>query len=216
MITKNSFTLLYKSILPMTVMSLLIFGSGGAAKSNIGLSIKQESPGAERKIQRQHHRNMPPETTVAITEIRNLQGPNWLRELEIEAQNNTYKPIYFLNIDLHFPDIPRKLSFGAMRRYVIPLRYGRWELMKFGEFATTEDTPINPGEKYVFKIPESLCKGLEHSLAERNIPISIIKKIYINIYRINFGDGTGFRMGAPFSYNKNSRNNSIAKRSASF
>jgi hypothetical protein len=72
------------------------------------------------------------------------------------------------------------------------LLYGRLELLQRDQIATSEDAPIKPGERYTFKIPEPKWKGLKSELARRNIPESIIKRVWIEVPSLLFGDGSGF------------------------
>lgn len=158
----------------------------------------------ERKAQIEHASQMPEATTVSISAIRNLQSEQWHRDLEIEVQNNSAKPIYHLEVDLYLPEIDTTEADGVPRHYAFPLIFGRKELMKRGNYATSTDVAISPGGKEVFRIPEPYWKGLESFLSEKNIPISKVKNFRIRIYSVSFGDGTGFKMGRPFSLKQGS------------
>lgn len=158
----------------------------------------------ERKAQIEHASQMPEATTVSISAIRNLQSEQWHRDLEIEVQNNSAKPIYHLEVDLYLPEIDTTEADGVPRHYAFPLIFGRKELMKRGNYATSTDAAISPGGKEVFRIPEPYWKGLESFLSEKNIPISKVENLRIRIYSVSFGDGTGFKMGRPFSLKQGS------------
>jgi hypothetical protein len=156
---------------------------------------------------------MPEKSTVEVSAIRNLQGDHWLRDLEIEVQNNSGKPIYHIEIDIDFPEIVSTELDGVSRSLIIPLNFGRNALMNRGEYATSTDRSIQPGEKYVFKIPEANRKAIESYLAERNILMSVITKVTVRIYGLSFGDGTGFEIGVPF-FNKQALNQQVDSRKA--
>ncbi len=176
-------------LLVLVVFGLLIAASGKIVSSS-NPAITQTPVGEERKSNVEIARGLP----VTVTSVKNLQNENWLKDLEIEVQNNSTKPIYCLTVYLRFPDIPETTEVdGIPRGYVFLLLYGRPELYKGVETATSEDVPIKPGERYVFRIPESQWKGLKSELARRNIPESIIKRIRIQVPTLIFGDGSGFR-----------------------
>src|SRR5262249_34546493 len=148
-----------------------------SATANVNPIGIQSSPVGPRKVLIQHSKQMPEESTVAISEIRNLQGDQFLGELEIEVQNNSSKPIFHLEIDMTFPELVTTELDGIARTFIIPLNFGRHTLMKHGEFAAPAEKSIQPGERYVFKIPEPDLKGIEDHLTKRNIPASSITRI---------------------------------------
>ena len=87
---------------------------------------------------------------------------------------------------------------GVSRYLAIKLTYGRRSLMK-EERPTLNDTRIEPGGTYVFKIPQGNRQYLEEGLASGRVPASAVSKIYIRVYALGFGDGTGFYAGGvPF------------------
>lgn len=141
-------------------------------------------------------------TAVAVVDVRNLDDQNWLERFELEVKNISGKPIYQLEIDMDFPDLVSTELDGVPRGLVIPLMYGRYDLTMEGNFATSDDKPIRPGEKHIFTIPESSSSWLEPRLAAGTIPESAVRRIRIEIYALSFGDGTGFKAGAPFSFRK--------------
>jgi hypothetical protein len=99
-------------------LSLLMI-KGKAARHNLSLTPSQAPTSEERRAKVTRSRHMPPESTIAITQIRNLNGKNWLQELEIEVQNNSLKPIYYINLVLSFPDIPARPFAGTSFRYLM-------------------------------------------------------------------------------------------------
>lgn len=157
---------------------------------NVGprnLSVESKKPAlpasAERVIENQLPRHLP-----IKVELKNLDKEPLLRNLEVKVTNTSNKPIYFLRLAIALPDVlsPDDSPIG------FPLRYGRAELVHFGEPLRPEDTPIQPGESYVFKIPESDMEAFESGAASANLAHSEIRRVYLFFGQINFGDGTGF------------------------
>ena len=198
----------YKSSLVMASFALLLFSSDSSSRSSTNSQITKAPVTEERTFKVLSSPRMRASNPVEIAEVRNLKSENWLQNLEIEIENKSSKPIYFLHIVLSFPDVPLRPIEGALRNQVITLEYGNPRLMKRNEFTTSEDVPINPNEKFTFKIPESKWKGFEAVLAESNIQKSSIKTINIRIYKLSYGDGTGWKLGGvPFSKSKVPRDN---------
>lgn len=182
--------------------SMLILASNGTAKLYPDESGMQGAPVEGRRVEVEKLPRMPAESTVGIVAIRNLQNEHWIRDLEVEVQNNSARPIYYLRIVLSYPDIPRTSDMdGVERGIVTSLEYGRRELLDVYQRATSEDKPIRPGERYVLRHSEPIWKGLEDFLAEKDIPQSATKRIRLRMRTFSFGDGTGYRGGAPFPAN---------------
>ena len=139
---------------------------------------------------------------VAVVDVRNLDDQNWLERFELEVKNISSKPIYHLEIDLIFLDVVITELDGLPRTLVMPLMYGRYDLTKEGNFATSDDKSIKPGESYVFTIPELYRSGLEIRLTAGTIPESAVKRFSIRVDSLSFGDGTGFTSTVPFSFRK--------------
>ncbi|MEN3333557.1 MAG: hypothetical protein V7641_2922 [Blastocatellia bacterium] len=193
----NLVSALRKTFPALIVITLFVLVQGQSVTSNVDQTASQSPTPETRKTLIYRSPQMPEKSTVAITAIRNLQGDQWLRDLEIEVQNNFSKPIYHLEIDLRFPEVA--IDAGAA---VIPLMFGKYELMEPGDYAAATDKSIRPGEKYIFKIPEPDRKGMELYLAKSNRSVSEITKVTLRIYELSFGDGTGFEMGEPFFHKK--------------
>jgi hypothetical protein len=132
---------------------------------------------------------------IAIDAIRYLDEKNWWELLEIEVKNVSNKPVYFLEVDLAFPDVLNTQIDDVPRGLVVPLTYGRRELMLKGNRASAEDVPIRPGETYILKIP-SKYREIQERLAA-------VKRVLIRVYDLSFGDETGFKAGGvAFSFTK--------------
>jgi len=162
-----------------------------------------QSP-AERKIDTRTFKKMP----LAVKEVRNLQKQeDWFRDLEIEVQNISDKPIYFISLIIKFPDIPAAPptmradgTTPSKSTTGFGLTYGTRRLIDVKNLATPDDVPLKPGETYVFKIPDSRVKGLEHMKREMNLLPEATNKIDIEFDIISFGDGTGYVAGKKRMY----------------
>lgn len=189
MITQSRRVRFVAMSLPVLAFGLLFLTGEERATLNDSSAGFQKSIADERKPEVL----IPSEIPVKLTDVRNLQNEDWLKDLEIEVQNTSIKPIYCLVVYLRFPDIPETTEVdGIPRGYIFMLLYGRLELLRRTEIATSEDAPIKPGGRYVFKIPEPQWKGLKSELARRNIPESLIKRVRIDVRTLIFGDGSGF------------------------
>lgn len=131
----------------LMIVLLLFSGCIGLAALSDGNTKAQSKDARRIKI---HDRA---KASVVVKQVRNIEDEDWLSDLEIEVQNNSNKPIYYLLLIKDFPDLP------SGKKTVIPLVYGRWELMKSGQLATSSDTPILPGRKYVFSMNKGLVEG---------------------------------------------------------
>ncbi|HJQ69441.1 MAG TPA: hypothetical protein VKA70_10725 [Blastocatellia bacterium] len=185
---RSSFRLFPGNLLLLTIFVLLLLASGVSRTVSTSTMPRQAAAGEERRAT-YRRQGLP----VIISAIRNLQNEDWLKNLEIEVQNNSDKPVYALMVKIHYPDIPETTEVdGIPRGYVSAMVYGRLELLNRDQVASSEDVPIKPGQKHVFKIPEPQWRGLKSALARREIPESIIKSIMIRISGIIFADGSGF------------------------
>jgi hypothetical protein len=194
----------------IVALALLVLVSGASATLSASSPINQTPVDGGRKVDVMKSPRMPTDTTVEIVDIRNLQSEHWLRDLEIEVRNNSNKPIYFLEVILYFPDIPKITDAeGIERGFATSLIYGRRELAKLKQQTNLEDVPIQPGGKCILRIPEPKWKGIESHLAKNNISQSTIKRIRLRVYTLNFGDGTGFKIGAPYSVKQSPISNSL-------
>ena len=192
MISKNHSLFLTWSLLVIALGALPILAGERFAFTN-KRPVDQAPVGGERKAEINITRGVP----VAVTSVKNLQDDDWLESLEIEVENRSHRPIYSVEIDLEFPDIPKTTEVdGIPRGYGFKLRYGRLDLIQSRSQATSEDVPIQPREKHTFKIPEPYWKGLKSHLAQRDLSEAIVKRIRIRISTLSFGDGTGFIDGA--------------------
>lgn len=144
--------------------------------------------GSQRNVERKYeiHVCKSPQCSDAplplkIIEVRNLQSEHWWRDLEIEVKNISDKPIYAIQLIVSLPDTLAlyDVTHGT------PLEYGRYELRDISNRANADDRPLNPGETYIFKIPEKVWPTFTIP------PVSATLKVKLRIQSVFFGDGTG-------------------------
>lgn len=148
----------------------------GPAQSN--------EPSDERKFKVREFKDMP----VAV-KVKNLQSKAWHKDLEIEVKNISDKSIYFILAYLIFPD--DKVGDGEVG---IRLTFGKRENIQIIELADPGDAHIEPGEVYVFSIPEPFRTNFEGR--HKRYP-NLDKNLLLRFAVISFGDGTGFEVGEP-------------------
>lgn len=121
---------------------------------------------------------------LVVTAVRNLQSETWHTDLEVEVKNVSNKQIYFILAYLSFPDVP--VSNGV---FGIALEFGTRRNIDYRNTAAPKDPRINPGDKFVFTIPENMREGLrvEHEKSPERM-----KLLDLHFSVISFGDGTGF------------------------
>jgi hypothetical protein len=157
---------------------------------------------------------------VGITSVRNLDAPDWINNVELEVENRSNRPIYYVRVMLTFPDVPKSTELdGIPRGLSTTLRYGRKEFFAHpGELATAEDVPIRPGERAILRLEPDKQEGLKHYLNRHNVSESTVRRVRVRIEDISFGDGSGYRSGSiPFFPRSTSKNKTpAADRSGSF
>jgi len=116
--------------------------------------------------------------------FKDLKNEKWLREFELEVTNTGDKPIYYLEITM---DTGVKFD-GSGPEIVFPLRYGRAQLGDMVTKATSEDTPIKPGDTIVLTAGNPTA--WERGLREKRWPDAT--KFRAEIQVLSFGDGTGY------------------------
>ena len=156
-----------------------------------------EGNGTNRNYSDISSRSIP----VGITSVRNLDAPDWIKDVEVEIENRSNQPIYYVRVTLSFPDVPKSTELdGIPRGLSTALAYGRKEFFAHPrELARPEDVPINPGEKGVLRLDQPRSEGLKHYLNLHNVPESATKRVMVRIEAVSFGDGSGYRSGSiPF------------------
>ena len=162
----------------LLVVAVWGFGASGAQES---------PPEGEREVVEKIPKHLPIKFKVKKPErLKDAKNEEWLGELEVEVTNTGAKPIYFLYISLHLPDVvaPSGHSIG------FPLQYGRTALIDLDEPVRPDDVPLLPGGVVVLKVPENPVEAWRQGRAEgdRHNP----KKIEFIFNNLTFGDGTGF------------------------
>lgn len=142
--------------------------------------IEMVPPGQEKKV----FIMFPPHVPLKV-KVKNENSKRWTRDLEIEVTNSSTRPIYFLDFFVTLPEIRVsgiKVGFW--------MHYGRAELLVFSTPITPEDVPLQPGEKYTFKLQNGEADGWDYLKDKEGKPEPRI--IEIGFQRLNFGDGTGY------------------------
>ena len=162
---------------------------------------RQASQQEERAIEDKIPKHVPLKTKIRAEKeklVKDLNNPQWARDLELEVTNTSRKPIYFLELWVVLPELVN--ASGHPDGF--SLRYGRIEFVDFNTIALPTDIPIQPGETYTFKIPEQDQRGWQtHKLREnRKDP----KKLNLVFVQLAFGDGSGFNGtdAKPYPYNR--------------
>jgi len=115
--------------------------------------------------------------------FKDLKNEKWAREFELELTNTGDKPIYYLDL-LLVSDV----KFGG-NFLVFPFAYGRAALGDIVSKAGPDDTPIKPGETFIFKIHPGQITAWEKSVREGKHPEA--RQLQIKLETLSYGDGTG-------------------------
>ncbi|MGI9108364.1 MAG: hypothetical protein ACR2G4_19220 [Pyrinomonadaceae bacterium] len=179
----------------LTTLTLLIFSvlwCGFAPVSSLA-----QGSASERELEDKVPAHLP-----IKAKVKNLHNKKWLDDLEIEIRNTGDKPIYYLNFAVVLPEV--RSENGNPTGF--SLRYGNWGLVDPDKRPTPEDVSINPGESYVFKLPERSVKGWRGYKARSGQADP--KKVVLIFNSLRFGDGTGFWTtgGVPVPNKKVSQN----------
>jgi hypothetical protein len=155
-------------------VSVIIFTKGG-----ILLSTTQNE---ERKLKTKEFQGMP----VRVRKIKNVQSETWHKDLEIEIENVSNKPIYFIYAVLAFPDDPAPDGISG-----VPMQFGKPENLDIARLADTADEHLDPGKTVTLIIANAYSKGLLEK--QKKLPGNF-KKLEFWFDTISFGDGTGFQL----------------------
>ncbi|HEX8921542.1 MAG TPA: hypothetical protein VF766_08680 [Pyrinomonadaceae bacterium] len=165
------------------LLTLSLAGIISRAQDNT-LSLKDE-----REFKSTIPEHVPIKVKVTKPEkVKDLKNEEWLGDLEVEVTNTGKKPIYFLSLSLHLPEVEGDTE-GSIIGY--QLRYGRIELVDLGASLQPDDMPLQPGGSIFLKVPENSVGGWK--LFKVRKKISAPKKIRLRLQLLNHGDGTGFR-----------------------
>lgn len=136
----------------------------------------------DRKLKNKEFSGMP----VRVREIKNLQSETWPRDLEIEVENVSSKPIYFINAVLAFPDDSAPAGTSG-----ILLQFGKRENLDIARLADPEDENLDPGNKVTLVVSDVYRNGL---LNKQERAPGNLKRLEFWFDTISFGDGTGFQL----------------------
>jgi hypothetical protein len=141
--------------------------------------------------------------------FKDVKNKGWAREFELEVRNTGSKPIHYVYLIVHMPDLV--LEDGNALTFRV--KYGRHWLADADATTQTEEPPIPPGESVTLKLPENRWKAYEALREEKRRADP--KRVRLVLQIIDFGDGTGFESnkGVPLTYTreKSSLNNAPAK-----
>jgi hypothetical protein len=139
---------------------------------------------------------IPPGVPINV-EIKNLKTSSLLRDIEVKVTNTAKKPIYYLDLGIVLPDNLSQAGYPIG----FPLCYGRPELIKFETPLESGDIALQPGDSFVFKIPENNRMAFEKRVAKEKSIQAEVKRVYLMFHYLNFGDKTGFSGGgSPVPY----------------
>jgi hypothetical protein len=124
------------------------------------------------------------DTPLTIRQVKNLQSDTWYKNLEIEVKNISTKPIYSILAYLQFPDDPVPVGVAGFTVVFGERKY--FDLRRVGDL---QDPHLNPGDTYVFTIPEKMKKGLK---VQHEKSPNYFNRLELHFGVISFGDGTGF------------------------
>lgn len=181
----------------LTVCLVLVMATG-----NFEAGLTQSSE--QRRIKTREFKDMP----LKVLEVRNLQkGENWVRDLEVEVENVSGRPIYYVSITLELPDIltppprPRDDGTSATRTVVgFILEYGSPRLLDVKELAAADDAPLRPGERYIFKVPDLYVKSFASMKKSMGFGEEATKNVVLDLVTVSFGDGSGYLGGRKWAY----------------
>lgn len=165
---------------------LVLFSAGALFSFLIALSTAQSD---ERVLENTIPRHLPIQIRLRKEKeqsFKDMKNEKWIREFELEVKNTGDRPIYYLYLALKFPET----NIHEGQDLIYPLVYGRSEIGDIKTHATKEDTPINPGGTYIFKIHPSQVGAWEKSVKEEGRPQPHKAVLFFQI--LSFGDGTGY------------------------
>ena len=119
-----------------------------------GAQTQQDNAAASVENGREFESKVPERLPVKVKvksekSFKDLQNKGWFRELEVEVKNTGSKPIYYVHLSIHMPDV----RIGGIL-YGASMRYGRRELFYPETPVEPGDVPIMPGESATLKFGE--------------------------------------------------------------
>ncbi len=182
---------------------MLVFAASAAAMLSAGMmsSAAQAPQKEEREIEDTIPKHLPLKVRVRNAEkVKDLDNEKWARDLEIEIENTSDKPIYHIHILVSLPGVRGESG----HEIGFPISYGRDDFVDYFTPIRPDDVPLRKGESHVFRIPSQLQQGWEKFVVRRGVPKREPKRIQLIFSLLSFGDGTGFDTvgGLPFDVSK--------------
>ena len=159
-----------------------VFGAATFLIQGLLVLTSAQSSTEERTFKKKEFRDMP----LRVRKVKNLQSETWPNDLEIEIENVSTKPIYFIHAVLEFPDDPAPNGGSG-----ITLEYGNLENMDIARIAGEGDEHLDPGKTVALVVSDIYRKGL---LAKQRDTPDNMKRLEFWFHIISFGDGTGFEV----------------------
>lgn len=189
---KASLNHLYSLIFRIVVLALFPLSLTAIIKSQNVPQDPRIFGGPERRL----YNGVPTKLPLKF-DVKNVTSERWVHELEIEVTNSSDKPIYYLDMVLFL--VGAKALVGNLD-ISFWIHYGRVELKDFSEPLLPGDIPIKPGQKHIFKIPESNAKTWDYLRTKEGRAEP--RHLKLLFQQINYGDGTGFTNTAGEPVNK--------------
>ena len=161
----------------------------------------QEEEQKERTLEDKIPKHVPIKIKIRAEKekaFKDLNNPNWHRDFELEVTNTSGKPIYFLRLMFSLPEV----ISDSGNVVGTSLYYGRPEFVDFDTRPIPSDVPIQPGESYVFKLPDHIQRAWDAPRIRQKVGNP--KRIEILFAQLSFADGTGFNGtdGKPFPFKR--------------
>jgi hypothetical protein len=176
-----------RNLVPLTAFFLLAvvaffgFAASGARPQDGTVTSAQN----EREFKVEIPEHLPIKVKLKSEKsFKDLKNKKWLRELEVEVKNTGSKPIFYVHLSLHLPDV----HIGG-HESGFSMSYGRKALIYPETVVEPGDVPIMPGESATLKAGAQTVKGYEYyrdELKEHGDP----KRLVCWVQVIKFGDGT--------------------------
>jgi hypothetical protein len=172
---------------PTIVSVVLLAAFAAVCAVGIVSSTAQSTQKEDRELEDKIPKHLPIKVKVKnIEKVKNLNNDQWMRDVEIEVQNISDKPIYYLRLSLYFVDV--KLESGNELGF--PIGYGNPQFVDFDKRATLQDVPLRPGETYIYQFSKRWAGRWEKFKITHKLPHP--KKIGLQFEILSYGDGTGF------------------------
>lgn len=135
-----------------------------------------------------------PGEAVRIKRINNLQSANFPEDLEVEIENVSDRPIYYIDLNIELRDSG---PCAEGNRQGFDMRYGDGRLHEIRETARDEDVPIQPNKSVTLK-PDGKRGMWLRELFSRTENGGVIcgRRNWLFVQIVNFGDGTGYAQGS--------------------